>query len=119
MTYSKDFRKQVLQIKEKDKLTIKEASERFGISARSLCRWKHQLEPKLKRDKPATKIDMAALKIDIDQYPDGYLAERAERLGVSRSCVFFAIRRLGVRYKKNPNSSKTRRKKAYCLPRSH
>ena len=76
-------------------------SNRFGISIRTLFRWKNRIEPKLKRDKPATKIDMLALKVDVDKYPDAYNDERAERLGVSKSCIFYALKRLGMSNKKN------------------
>tara|TARA_B100001123_G_C14981941_1_gene895991 strand:+ start:32 stop:412 length:381 start_codon:yes stop_codon:yes gene_type:complete len=115
MSYSKDFRRQLFKIMEEEKLTTKEASKRFGISIRSVFRWKHKSEPARTRNKPATKIDMKLLKKDIDEYPDGYLDERAERLRVSRTCVFYAMRRLKVTYKKNAYASKTRRRTARYL----
>ncbi len=34
--------------------------------------------PKMKRNKPASKIDMEVLREDIRSYPDAYLYERAE-----------------------------------------
>ncbi len=76
-------------------------SKRFGVSMRTLFRWKNRIEPKLKRNKPATKIDMAALKADVKNYPDAYNDERASRLGVSKSCIFYALKRLGMSNKKN------------------
>ena len=115
MSYSKDFRKQLFKVMQKEKLTTKEASKRFGISIRSVFRWKHKAEPSKTRNKPATKIDMDVLKKDINTYPDGYLNERAERLGVSRSGIFCAMRRLKVSYKKNAYPSKTRRRTAWYL----
>ena len=101
MGYSLDFRKRVFEIKKRDKLSYQEVSNRFGISIRTLFRWNNRIEPKLKRDKPATKIDMAALEIDIEKYPDAYQDERGERLGVSSSCIFYALKRLGMSNKKN------------------
>ena len=105
MSYSKDFRKKVLLIKEQEKLTFKETAKRFHIAKASIQNWLKKLEPCSKRNKPATKINMEDLKKDLVLYPDAYLAERAERLNVSKNCVFYAIRRLGVSYKKNSSSS--------------
>jgi len=96
MCYSLDFRKRVLEIKEKEGLSNRQTSERFGVSMRSLFRWQNRIEPKLKRDKPATKIDMQALELDVEEHPDAYLEERSRRLGVSASGVFYALRRLEI-----------------------
>ncbi|MCP4051282.1 MAG: transposase, partial [bacterium] len=83
MSYSKDFRKKVFEIKKKDNLSTKEVARRFGISSRSIFRWRHKPDPCKKRGEPATKIDMEALKEDINLNPDAYLEERASRLSVS------------------------------------
>ena len=105
MGYSLDFRKRVLAIKAKEGLSNRETSERFGVSMRSLFRWQNRIEPKLNRDKPATKIDMQALELDVEKHPDAYLEERAKRLGVSASGVFYALRRLEITNKKNTKPS--------------
>jgi len=47
-------------------------------------RWNKVLEPRLTRNKPVTRIDMEALKRDIEERPDAYQYERAEKLKVSR-----------------------------------
>ena len=104
MSYSLDFRKRVLELKDREGLSNKETSKRFGVSMRSLFRWQNRIEPKLKRDKPATKIDMHQLALDVEEYPDAYLEERAERLGVSASGIFYALRRLEITNKKNTKS---------------
>jgi len=83
-------------------------SERFGISVRTLFRWKNQLEPKTRRNKPATKIDMEALKQHVEDYPDAYQYERAQALGVSPTCILYALRRLKISHKKNIFSSESR-----------
>ena len=111
MCYSIDFRKKVLSIKDKEKLTFKETAKRFCIGTDSLVRWMKKIEPCSKRNKPATKINMEALKKDLISHPDAYLYERAERLNVSKNCVFWAIRRLGVSYKKNSSSSESKQRK--------
>ena len=115
MTYSLDFRKKVLAIKEKEKLTYDETAKRFQIGKTTLVRWHTKLEPQLKRNKPATKINMEALTQDVEKYPDAYHYERAERLGVSIRCVGYALKRLGVTYKKNSKASESGSRKTICL----
>jgi transposase len=105
MTYSLDFRKRVMEIKEEKNLTFEKTAERFGVCIRTLFRWQKRIEPKLKRDKPATKIDMDKLREDVKCYPDAYLSERADRLNASITGIFYALIRLGISYKKNPQSS--------------
>lgn len=115
MTYSLDFRKKVLQIKQEEGLTCKEVSERFKIGIMSVVRWGKRLEAQTKRNKPAVKIDMEALQTDIKSHPDAYQYERAERLGVSHRTIGYALKRLGVTYKKNPAASKSEFRKTFCL----
>ena len=100
MSYSLDFRKRVLEVQKRDNLSCKAVCILFSISTRTLFRWKKRLEPKLTRNKGATKIDMEALKKDVEQYPDAYQYERAQRLSVSSNCVLYALRRLGISNKK-------------------
>ena len=113
--YSICFRRQVLLIREKEGLSINAVSKRFGIASRSVVSWLQRVEPKTKRNKPATKIDMYALVQDIADYPDAYLYERASRLNVSKSCVHASLNRLKITYKKNSKSSKNRRREAICV----
>ena len=118
MTHALSFRKHVLKIKLEEKLTLKETSARFKVGIASLVRWMKNLDPKTHRNKPATKIDMEALKRDIEKYPDAYQYERAERFGVTRYGIWHALKRLGVSYKKNPQASQSMSRKAhYLLPK--
>lgn len=106
MTYSLNFRTRVLAIKEKHELSFSETSKRFDVPMRTLFRWKKRIEPKTKRNKPATKINMEALKKNVKEYPDLYQYERAEKFGVTQGAIWFALKRLGISYKKNSVSSK-------------
>lgn len=118
MTYSVDFRKKVLKIKDKEKLSFEVTAKRFGISKTTLFSWTKNIEPQKKRNRKAVKIDMEALRKDIELYPDSYCYERAKRLGASPTGIRDAQYRLGVTYKKNFKTSKSRcRKKIYILPR--
>ncbi len=117
MTYSLDMRHQVLKVRREECLSMNQVAKRFGLSLASVMRWSKTLEPVTKRNKPATKIDMEALKCDVEKYPDAYLKERAERLRVSHNCVWHALKRLNVTYKKNPKSSKSNSRKTLCFLR--
>ena len=117
MTYPIQFRRKVLKIKEKEKLSFFEVAKRFSISKAAIFRWSQNIEPQKHRNKKWSKIDIIQLKKDIEQYPDSYCYERAKRLGVSASGIRDAQYRLGVTYKKNSKSSKGgSRKKIYILP---
>ena len=89
MTYSLDFGKKALLIKAKKGLGTK------------------KLEPQKNRCKAGTKLDMAGLKEDMIMYPDAYQYERAQRLGISPMCIWHALRRVGVSYKKNISASQS------------
>ena len=99
--YPLKFREKVFAVKEKYKLTYQETSERFDLPIRTLFRWQERIEPKLTRNKPATKIDMEALRKDVEKHPDDYQWERAKRFNVGQSTIFYALKRLGISNKKN------------------
>ena len=117
MTYSLDFRRKVLSVREKEGLTIAQVAERFEVGVASVTRWLDRIEPCMKRNKPATKIDMLALMRDIEKYPDAYQYERASRFGVSEKGIGHALRRMGVSYKKNSGASSSERRKTAYIPR--
>lgn len=115
MTYSIDFRKKVLSIKKEQKLSYEGASKFFGISKTTILKWKKNLIPKDGRNKAATKIDKELLKEDIKKHPDSYNYERAQRLGVSRNGIYYALKRLNVTYKKKFNAPKSERRREAVL----
>ena len=94
MAYTTQFREKVFSVKNKYNLTFEETSERFDISIRSLFRWQRQLELRIKRNKPATKIDMETLQNNVNEFPDAYLHERAELFNVTPSAIYYALIRL-------------------------
>lgn len=112
MTYPLKFRQKVFAVKEKYNLTYEQTSERFDLPIRTLFRWQNKLEPCLTRNKPATKVDMDALKKDVELHPDDYQWERAKRFNVSQSTIAQALKRLGISNKKNTKTSQSRRQTA-------
>jgi transposase len=100
MSYSSDFRCRVLEYKEKNNLTYKETASLFRVGISTLVRWGVGLEPKLTRNKQPTKIKTEALIEDVKSHPDAYQYERAQRLGVSKTGIFKALKRLKISYKK-------------------
>lgn len=107
--YSLDFRRRVISRYKKGDLQVLETCALFGITHQTFHRWLTQgIEVKSPRKPKKTKIDMAALAIDVEKYPDAYQYERAKRLNVSANCVMYALRRLGISRKKKFSSSKTR-----------
>lgn len=116
MTYSLDFRRKVLTVREKEGLTIAEVATRFCVGIASVVRWLDRIEPQTTRNKPATKIDRIALARDVREYPDAYQSERAQRLGVSEKGIGHALRRMNITYKKNAATPQGERRRTARLP---
>ena|ERR1700759_2886429 len=116
MTYSIDFRKTVLLIKEKEKLSFSQTAQRFGVSVNSILLWSKNIEPKRTRNKAPVKIPNESLLEDIKKYPDAYMYERAKRLGVSTAGICSALKRLKITYKKNSQSSQGVQRKTAIIP---
>ena len=106
MTYSIDFRKQVLR-SIKDGMTIRKAAIFYQLSTSTIHSWQQDLVPKTARNKAPTKIPNEALLKDVEQYPDDYMYERAQRLGCSKSGIESALKRLGISQKKDLKASKS------------
>jgi len=111
MTYSVHFRKKVLSMKKKEGLTLAGISKKFAISKNTVFLWTKNIAAKNHREKPPTKINTEKLEEDIKQYSDAYQYERAERLGVSQSGIYSALKRLKVTYKKISKTSKGKRRR--------
>ncbi len=101
MTYSTDFRRKVLEIRERDDLSFEKAAARFGVGKSGVSRWAERPGPFRNRNKPAAKIDMELPGL----YPDAYQYERAGRFGCSRRGIGEALKRLKISRKKNSSAS--------------
>ena len=116
MAYSHHFIKKILKPKSEGMSFIK-LRDKFDISVRSIQEWLKGNLPKGTRNKPNTKLNLDMLKQDVIDYPDGYLKERAIRLGVSDYCISHNLKKLGVTYKKSSNPSQSRRREASIIQR--
>ncbi|MFZ1493342.1 MAG: IS630 transposase-related protein [Candidatus Competibacter denitrificans] len=115
MTYSLDFRRQVLAVRERDQLSIAQVAERFAVGKASVMRWLTRIERKPSGLRQR-KLDMEALKQDLRAYPDAYQYERAARLGVTQNAICYALKhKLRVSYKKNTRASARGRNRTVCL----
>ena len=117
MTYSIDFRRKVLEVKEREDLSFEKTAARFGVAKSSVQRWTECPEPCRTRNKPATKIDMDLPAQHVDLYPDAYQHERAERFGCSQRGIGEALKRLEISRKKNAFASEGRRGETLCIHR--
>ena len=118
MTYSLDFRRKVLSVREREELTIAEVAERFGVGVASVVRWVKSIEIKPHGFR-RRKIDLDVLKKDIELYPDAYQYERAARLGVRQNAIAHALKKLSITYKKNTSAPQSERRRTAVLSRNN
>lgn len=118
MTYPVKFRRHILDVRAKEGLTLEQTAQRFSIGRASLTRWIRRLEPNQSGSRKR-KIDLQALAQDVRNFPDAYQYERAERFGVVTNAIHMALKRLGVTYKKSPQTSQKVRRKTAILPKAY
>ena len=100
MTYSHDFRQHILSTKKKENLSLRKTSKRFEVSINTLQWWIKDIFPKNCRNKKPVKIPNEKRLQDVNEYPDAFQYERAERLGVSQRGISHALKRLKITRKK-------------------
>lgn len=114
MAYSEDFRKKVLEVMDSESLTISGAARRFKIDWKTVKSWTQSIKRK-EHSNRYRKLCLEALKKDVEEYPDAYQYERAERLGVKQNTICDSLKKLRISYKKKPYTSKGGRSKAYYI----
>jgi transcriptional antiterminator len=107
------FIKKVL--KQRAELNIQKLADKYDLSTRTIQNWEQGKLPKGRRNKPNTKLNLEDLKQDVIDYPDAYQIERGQRLGVSKSCICYNLKKLSITYKKNTIASESRRRKAIIV----
>ena len=83
MTYSLDYRQQVLKSLENG-MSFAEAAIFYDISPTTIQKWKKRLHSKTTRDIKPYKIEDAALAQDVKDHPDDYHYERHDALTVAQ-----------------------------------
>ena len=99
MGYSKDFKDKVIEIMARDKMSVRKAAQHFSVCIQTIQNWKKSTVSKPIPGRP-TKISKEQILKDVEQYPDDYQYERAERLAVSTHAVFNALRAAEISRKK-------------------
>ncbi len=106
MTYSLDYRKQVLKSLDEG-ITFAEAAIFYDISPTTIQKWKERIHSKTTRYIKPYKIENEALAQDVKDYPDDYHYERAQRFNCSPTGISEALKRIGVSKKKTLEHPKT------------
>ena len=106
MTYSLDFRKQVLKSLDNG-MTFAQAAEFYNLSPTTIQNWKRRVHSKTTRQTKPYKIPNEELLNDVKEHPDDYQYERAQRLNCSKTGIYHALKRLGISQKKDLGASKS------------
>ena len=106
MTYSLDFRKQVLKSLDEG-MTFAEAAEFYNLSPTTIQNWKRRVHSKTTRQTKPYKIPDEALRKDVESYPDDYHYERARRFNCTAPAICEALKRLGISQKKDLRAPKS------------
>ena len=106
MTYSLDFRKQVLKSLDEG-MTFAEVAEFYNLSPTTIQNWKRRVHSKTTRQTKPYKIPDDVLLNDVKEYPYDYQYERARRLNCSKTGIYYALKRLGISQKKDLRTSKS------------
>lgn len=102
MTYSLDLRLRVVA-HVKSGGSKASASDRFGVSLWCVDDWcrRGDLDPKPYTRTRSRKMDWGALRQHVQEHPDALLRERAAHFGVRIHAIEYALKRMGLRRKKN------------------
>lgn len=106
MTYSLDFRRQVLKSLDEG-MTFVQAAEFYNLSPTTIQNWKRRVHSKTTRQTKPYKIPDDVLLNDIKEHPDDYQYERARRLNCSKTGIYHALKRLSISQKKDTGASKS------------
>ena len=113
MSYDKKFRESVLRHVDAGH-TQEETRKLFGLGENTIAQWKKLREetgglsnrPIVRGHK---KIDPEKLRADVEEHPDDFNHERAERFNCNESAIRQAMKRLKITRKKNERIQGTQR----------
>lgn len=99
MSYTQDFKQKVLEIKKRDKLSVRKAAAFFELSTNTIRLWMKPPEQKISKARQMKVTDEQHLN-DVAEFPDAFQYERAERLNCSQGTIQYRLRRLKITRKK-------------------
>ena len=105
MIYNEKFKSRAVAFKDSGH-TFKQLHEIFGICNYSYYKWKKNKEitgyyaPKKEKATRIRKIDSEALKLALQDKPDAYLRELAEKFDCSITAIHKRLKQLKITYKK-------------------
>jgi transposase len=105
MAYDEKYRARAVTFKDSGH-TFEQLKEVFGIYSAAYYRWLKNKEmtgfyaPKSEKRTRRRKIDPVELKSAIEEKPDIYLQELAEKFDCSATAVYKRLRQLKITYKK-------------------
>jgi transposase len=105
MAYSLDLRQRVIK-RVKSGHSVPETAELYEVSPATIYRWLKRIDlaPTVVKQRQR-KIDLAALKAHVRDYPNARLKDRARHFGVHTSAIGFALQRLKMTVKKNSSAT--------------
>ena len=122
MAYDEKFRAKAVQYKDEEH-TFVELKKVFGITSRSYYEWRQNKEqsrfyilPKEGKVTRKRKIDPAELKKVIEETPDLFLKEIAEKFDCAISSVHERLKILKITHKKDVYLLRKIRRKASGIP---
>lgn len=112
MAYSLETRQKAIDYWERCN-DIEQVIEAYGVSRSTLFSWRQRqqqtgtlVSPPVVR-KPR-KIDRDKLKAYVEQNPDAYLSEIAEQFNCTAPAIFYALKAIGMTYKKRQQPIKNK-----------
>lgn len=108
--YNITFINKILQ--KRKSLSIRQLALKYDLSPQTIHKWEKGGLPKRTRNRPNTKLDINLLIADIKAHPRSFQYERAQRLGVSDTCIFNNMKKLGVTYPQENRTNNNQRKYA-------
>ena len=101
MTYSLDLRERVVHFVNNGGRKA-EASRKYEVSLWCVNDWckRSNLSPKVYEVKQH-KFDWELLRQQVESSPDLILEERAKEFAVHTSAIWYALKKMGINYKKN------------------
>ena len=106
MAYEEKYRAQAVLYKDSGH-TFEQLKETFAIASRTYYKWKKNKEatgyyvpPKTQKAIRKRKLSLEELKLAIEEKPDAYLRELAEKFNCSTTAVHKRLKQLKIIYKK-------------------